>query len=143
MLKTRSIFSPPAVAPLVPVAPLAVFALEQLLEARYIHVPFERSFRDGIERLRHGQVERDAVAHLDVGARRVEVRVVRDRLAGAGDLAQQDLLGGAALVGRDQVLEREQLGHRVAEAEPGRGPGVALVAVLNGGPLVAAHRARA
>ena len=64
-------------------------------------------------------------------------------LAGPAEHAEQDPLGGPPLVGRDHVLEREQLLHRVAEDEPRRRPGVGLVAVLDRRPLVAAHRAGA
>ena len=64
-------------------------------------------------------------------------------LPGPADAREEDLLGGAALVGGDDVLEREELLDRVAEAEPRRRAGVALVAVLDARPLVAAHRARA
>ena len=56
---------------------------------------------------------------------------------------EQDLLGGAALMRRDHVLEGEELADGVEEDEPGRRAGVALVAVLDRGPLVAGHRAGA
>ena len=64
-------------------------------------------------------------------------------LPGAAEHAEQDLLGRPALVGRDHVLEREQLLHGVAEAEPGRGARVALVTALKARPLLRGHRARA
>ncbi len=79
---------------------------------------------------------------LDVRARRVEVRVVRDHLAGPADRAEQDLLGGAPLVRGDHVREREERLHRLEEPVPGGRARVALVAVLDRGPLVARHRAR-
>jgi hypothetical protein len=46
-------------------------------------------------------------------------------------------------MGRDDVAERPELGHRLQEDEPRRGAGVGLVAVLDGRPLIAAHRAGA
>ena len=55
-------------------------------------------------------------------------------LPGAAEHAEQDLLGRAALVGRDHVPEREQVLDRLEEAIPGRRAGVALVAVLDGAP---------
>ena len=61
----------------------------------------------------------------------------------AAEDAEEDPLGGAALVGRDDVLEREQLADGVAEDEVRRRAGVGLVAVLDRRPLVAAHRAGA
>ena len=52
------------------------------------------------------QVDRLGAGELDVGAGRVEVGVRRDHLARSADDAEQDLLGGSALVGRDDVAER-------------------------------------
>ena len=57
--------------------------------------------------------------------------------------AEEDPLGRPALVGGDHVLEREQLAHGVPEHVVRRRAGVGLVAVLDRGPLVAAHRAGA
>src|SRR5215212_5796824 len=95
------------------------------------------------ERLRHRQVERDRAGELHVGAGGVEVRVVRDRLPRPAERAEQDLLRRPALVGGDQVLEREQLADGLPEAGPRGGPGVALVAALEAGPLLGGHGARA
>jgi hypothetical protein len=67
--------------------------------------------------------------------------VVRDDLAGAAEHGEQDLLGGAALVGRNDVPEREEISYRFLELVERRRPGIALVAVLYGSPLVTAHRA--
>ena len=89
------------------------------------------------------QVDGLGAGVLDVGAGRVEVGVVGDGLARAADRREQDLLGGPALVGRDDVAEREERLDRLEEAIPGRRPGIALVAALDAGPLVAAHRAGA
>ena len=92
---------------------------------------------------RGGQVDGLRAAELDVGARRVEMGVVRHDLAGTADDREEDLLGGPTLVRGDDVLEGEELLDRLEEPVPGRGPCVALVAVLDGGPLVAAHGAGA
>ena len=51
------------------------------------------------------EVERRRARELDVRARRVEVRVVGDDVAGPAHGREQDALGGAALVGGDHVLE--------------------------------------
>ena len=64
-------------------------------------------------------------------------------LPGPADGGEQDLLGGPPLVGRDDVLEREQLPDGLEEDVPGRRARVALVAALDRRPLVARHRARA
>ena len=117
--------------------------LEQRVEAVEVHVPLERVVRARVESLRDHEVDGLGAGGLDVGPRRVEVGVVRHDLAGAGDHGEQDLLGGAALVGGDDVLEREQLLHGLEEPEPRRRAGVALVAPLHAGPLVARHGAGA
>ena len=89
------------------------------------------------------QVDGLGATEFDVGARRVEVSVVGDDAARAADDREEDLLGGPSLVSGDHVLEGEELLDRLQEPIPRRRPGIALVAVLDGGPLVAAHRAGA
>ncbi len=89
------------------------------------------------------EVDGLGAGELDVGARRVEVRVVGDDLVRPAEHAEQDLLGGPTLVRRDDVREREQLLDRLEEHVPRRRAGVRLVAVLDRRPLVAAHRAGA
>jgi len=66
------------------------------------------------------EVDSLGASELDVGARRIEVRVVRHDLARAADHAEQDLLRGASLVGRDDVLERKERLHALQEPIPRR-----------------------
>ena len=120
-------------------APLRDEAVERL----HVHVALERMLRRGVVALGDDEVDRLGARELDVRPGGVEMRVVGHDLARAADRREQDLLGGAALVGRDHVLEREERAHRLEEDEPGRRAGVALVAALDRGPLVAGHRARA
>jgi hypothetical protein len=80
---------------------------------------------------------------LDVRARRIEMSVVRDDLAGARDDREKDPLGRAALMRRDHVTEGKEPPHRLEKPEPRGRPRVALVAVLDRRPLIARHRARA
>jgi hypothetical protein len=65
------------------------------------------------------QVDRLGAGELDVGAGGVEVGVVRDHLARPADDREQDLLGRAALVRRDDVGEREELLHGVGSEKEG------------------------
>ena len=116
---------------------------QQCLQRRHVHVALERVDRRRVATLGDDQVDGLRAGGLDVRPGRVEVGVVRDHLARTADDREQDLLGGPALVGRDDVAERPQLGDGVEEREPRRRPGVRLVAVLDGGPLVTAHRAGA
>jgi hypothetical protein len=97
--------------------------------------------RSRVEALSDDEVERLGAGRLDVRPRRVEVRVVGDDLAGSADDREEDLLRRPALVRRDDVTEREQVLDRLEEREPRGRPGIRLVAVLDRGPLVPAHRA--
>ncbi len=56
---------------------------------------------------------------------------------------EEDALGGAPLVRRDDVLETRQLLHGVAEAVERAAARVRLVALHEGAPLRGRHRARA
>ena len=78
-------------------------------------------------------------AELDVGAGRVEVAVVGHHVAFIAHHREQDPLGGATLVGRDDVLEAGDVVDRVAEAEVRRAAGVGLVSAHHPAPLVRAH----
>ena len=61
---------------------------------------------------------------------------------GFQDGVEEDPLGGAPLVGRDDVLEAGQVLHDVAEAVEGAAAGVGLVALHERAPLRGRHRAR-
>ena len=114
--------------------------VEERLEGTDVHVALERMERGRNASFGDHEVDRLRAGVLDVRARRVEVRVVRDDLPRPADGGEEDLLGGPALVGRDHVLEGEELADGIEEGEPGWRPRVALVAVLDRRPLVARHR---
>ena len=97
----------------------------------------------GLLALGDGQVESFAAGVLDVGASGVEVRVVGYDVAFFDHYAEQDALGGAALVSRDDVLVTEDILHRIAETDVAAASGVALVAFHDRAPLEGGHRARA
>ena len=115
-------------------------ASSKAFEPGDVHVALERVDRLWVAALGDDQVDRLGAGELHVGARGVEVRVVRDDLVRSAQHAEQDLLGGPTLVGGDDVREREQLLDRLEEHVPRRRAGVRLVAVLDRRPLVAAHR---
>ncbi len=56
---------------------------------------------------------------------------------------EENALGGAALVGGDDVLVAEDVLHGISEADEAAAAGVALIALHNGGPLVGGHGAGA
>ena len=119
------------------VAPLG----EQGLEPVDVQVALERVDQRGVVALGDDQVDGLGAGELDVGAGGVEVGVARHDLAGAAEDAEEDLFRGTSLVGGDDVLVGEEVPHRVTEQVVGRRARVGLVAVLDGGPLVAAHGA--
>jgi hypothetical protein len=94
-------------------------------------------------RLGTGQVARLRAAGLDVRAGSVEMRVARDHVAGFGNAREQDVLGGASLVGRNHVLEAGDVLHRALETVERRGAGIRLVAGDHRRPLARRHRASA
>jgi hypothetical protein len=114
----------------------AVFA-EECLERVEVHVALERVQRRRVAALGDHQVDGGGAGVLDVGAGGVEVGVVRHDLARTADRREEDVLRRSTLVGGDHVLEREQVLDALEEAEPRRRPGIALVAALDRGPLVA------
>src|ERR1017187_1354054 len=107
-------------------------AAKELLEPVDIHVALERMLHRRIASLGDGQVDGLGTGELDVGARRVEVRVVGHDLARSADGGEEDLLRGSTLVRRDDVPEGKEVLYGFEEAKPRGGPGVALVAVLDG-----------
>ena len=122
--------------------PLAAPLRDEPLEGGEVHVPLERVLERWLATLRDDQVDRLRAGELDVRPGRVEVGVVRDARPGLAIDREQDLLGRPALVGRDDVAEREQRLDRLEEREPRRRAGVRLVAALDRRPLVAATSRR-
>ena len=116
---------------------------DQALERGDIHVAFEGMLQAGLAAFGNDQIDGLGADEFDVGARGVEVRVVGNDVALLAHHAEQDALGGAALVGGDHVLVAEDVLHGVAEAIEAAAAGVALVAFHDGGPLVRGHGAGA
>ena len=117
--------------------------LQRPLEGGEVDVALE-----GVDLRRHPALGDDEVARLrlldlHVGPRRVEVVVVGDDLSRLEQAVEEDALGGAALVGRDDVAEPGQVLDHVAEAEEGAAPRVGLVALHDRAPLRGRHRAGA
>jgi hypothetical protein len=116
---------------------------EQGVERVDVHVALERVLGGRIGALGDDQIHGLGAGELDVRPGRVEVGVVGNDLARPAQDREQDLLGRPALVCRDHVAEREQRLDTLEEGVPRGRSGVALVAVLDRGPLIARHRARA
>jgi hypothetical protein len=95
---------------------LALVSAEELLELADVHVALEGRFGERVQRLGYREVEGDAVAHLDVSPRRVEVRVGRDDLPRVDDRPEEDALRAPALMRGKDEREAEDLAHGVPEA---------------------------
>ena len=89
------------------------------------------------------QVDGFGADEFDVGAGGVEVGVVGDDVAFLAGDAEQDALGGAALVRGDDVLVAEDVLDGVAETIEAAAAGVALVAFHDRRPLMRGHGAGA
>ena len=122
---------------------LAPASCDQIVERGGVEVALERMQACRVASLGDDEIDRLGTGELHVGPCRVEMGVVGHDLSGAPDHREEDPLRGAALVRGYHVAEREQLGDGLEEDEPGGRAGVGLVAVLDGRPLVPAHRAGA
>ena len=90
-----------------------------------------------------GHVKSSGAAILDIGPRRVEMRVVGYDLARLDRGAKQNALGRTALVGGNDVLEPgDLLDGRLEPVERAR-PGIRFVPAHHAGPLVGRHRSGA
>src|SRR5690606_41865805 len=67
------------------------------LQRGQVHVPLEGMDQVRNAPFRDHEIARLGAFGLDVGARRVEVVVVRDDVAGAEDRVEEDAFGGAPL----------------------------------------------
>ena len=89
------------------------------------------------------QVARLGAGVLHMGAGGVEVGVVQHHVARLGDGGEEDVLGRAALVGGDHVLEAGDVLDGGLELVEGGGAGIGLVAGDHACPLAGGHGARA
>ncbi|GIW73104.1 MAG: hypothetical protein KatS3mg102_2646 [Planctomycetota bacterium] len=120
---------------------------QHLFQPLQVDLPLEGRRPLGLERLRHRQVQHLPARRLDVGARGVEVAVgdEQPRTAAAPLLQDphQHRLGRAALVGRDDLRQAEQLLHGPLEPKIALGAGVGLVPAHDRRPLRRTHGAGA
>ena len=108
-----------------------------------VHVALEGMLQAGLAALGDDEIDRLGADELHVGAGGVEVRVVGDDIAFLAHHAEENALGGAALVGRDDVLVAEDILNGSAELLEAAAAGITLVAFHHGGPLVGGHGASA
>src|SRR5689334_7602815 len=88
------------------------------------------------------QIESFCSSEFDVSARGIEMRVVRDDVSLFAHHAEENALGGSALVRRDNMTISEDVLHRTAERVEAAAASIALIAAHNRCPLISRHRAR-
>src|SRR4051812_28311215 len=118
---------------------LATDALNKVFKRLHIHVAFEGVHRRRLAALGNHEVDGFGADKFHVGASGVEVGVVGNDVAlFAGD-AEEDALGGAALVGGNHVRVAADVLDGFAKAVKAGASGIALVAAHDGGPLAGRH----
>ena len=109
---------------------------DDLLEPADVDVALPRVRRLRIGCLGDRDVRPDTARQLGMGARGREVEVRGDELARLDEHLREEVLGAAALVGRDRVLVAVHLEHGALEPEIAARAGVRLVAELHRGALL-------
>ncbi len=122
---------------------VALVLNEHFLKQFEADVAFEGQLQLGVLGLGDGYVDGESLAALDVALGGVEVGVAGDDHAGLDQVGEEHVLGGAALVGGDDVVEAGQGGDGVLHVVERAGAAVALVAHHHGAPLAVAHGAGA
>src|SRR5579862_332614 len=118
---------------------LAAHAVNERFEGGDIHVAFERMRRGGPLAFFDDEIDGFGTDKFDVGASRIEVRVVGDDVALLAGAAEKDALGSASLMRGDDVPVAENLLDRSFEMIEALASGVAFVAFHHAGPLVGGH----
>src|SRR5580765_7086786 len=97
----------------------------------------------GLTTLGDDEVHGLGAYELDVGARGIEMSVVRNNVALLAGNAEQNAFCGPALMRGNHVTEAEDVLDRIAEVIEAPASRVALVAFHDAGPLMRRHGARA
>ena len=115
--------------------------LQRVLKLYGVNVAFEGHFKLCVLGLVNGAVECNGFPSLDVSFRCVEVGVAGHDVAGVYKVREEYVLGGASLVGGDEILEAREPLDRFFQLEERVGAGVAFVAGHDASPLAVAHGA--
>ena len=122
---------------------IALVLLQHLLEFLKADIAFEGYFELGVVSLGDGDVDGEGFAALDMALGGVEVGVAGHNHARFHQVAEQHVLGCAALVSGDDIVKTSNLGDGVLHVIERAGAAVALVAHHHGAPLTVAHGAGA
>ncbi len=104
-----------------------------------VHIALKRVQRLAVFPLLDHKIIGECAAGLYIAARRIKMGVGRNISPFAAHYPKQYGLGGPALVGRNDMLERHQVLHSGFKAREGWRAGVAFVATHHSGPLFRAH----
>ena len=97
----------------------------------------------GLSAFGNYQIDRIGAHKLDVRTGRIEMRIVRDNIALLAGHGEKNALGGAALMGGNDVAVAEDILDGVAEVVEAASARIALIAFHDPGPLARGHGARA
>jgi len=115
---------------------------QHTVELRHVHVALVIDLEHGIVRVVDHAVHGDTAVVFHVGARGVEVDVVRHVIARLDHLREQQIFRHATLVGGDDVPVAGDAADGLLELEVVAASGVGLVARHDGGPLSVRHGRR-
>ena len=116
---------------------------DQGFEFGDVHVALEGEVALDLERFVGEQLSDPAACQLNVGLGGGEVKVHRHHAVLAHEDLADDVLGGTALMHRQEVLGPEDLDDRLVESGVGSGAGVGVIGDRHRGDLLIAHGVRA
>ena len=117
----------------------AADAGDQGFERGDVHVAFEGMLQRRLMAFRDDEIDCLGADELDIGPRRVEVRVVGNDITFLARHAEEYALGGTPLMCGDDVTVAENILNGVLEAVEAAAARVTLVPLHDRGPLVRGH----
>ncbi len=119
--------------------PIPAYLLDGPDECINIHISFEGELRGRIPALSDQEIASLSALILDVGPRRVEVRVVRNNVPRFNHSREEDLLRRSTLMGRDDFFERREVCNDVPEPIERPAPCVRFISNHHPRPLLSRH----
>ena len=104
-------------------------------------LPLKGCLHARLASFRNHQIASLGADEFHIGSGGIEMRVVGDNVAFLAHHAEQNALGGAALVGGNDMLVAKDILNRIAKPIEAAAAGVALVALHHCGPLMSGHGA--
>ena len=114
----------------------------RVFQPRCVQIAFEGMKAGGFERFPDWEIQRFGAHVLAIGARRIEMRVAGNDVAGLAQCGEENPLSGVPLVRGNHILEAGDCLHRVTKTAKAGRARVGLVAVHHRRPLIRAYGAR-